>query len=549
MKKYLVFLFIVFCASPSWASTYYTCNSASTCGSGWATGSDSNAGTSMSAPLASLAGAFKKMSGGDQLIIGNGTYTGSSNYITNQGSTNVPPAGTSGAYTDIKAQNDGGVLFDGQNSADIFDYESQGTSVYWQFEGINWGRSTSSTVTICAEYFKFLRCGAYDTGAGNTDNFFLGHCSYGLCENCYAWGSGRYKFCAWQSDHMIFRSCVARTDIVNTTENGNANQEPMSVFTMYSVTNGLVQNCIAIDTDQTANYGAEEYHGMTVPSTDADANTVTWENSILLNVKTGGIETASNSFAARSVTFKNCVLWNVYDALDPTVGVNLLEGVNDLVEHCTFGAATQNSGDAGYYFNTYSNGSFSQSHTIKDNLIYGVTGTGTMIYSQNLTQDYNYYYGNTVTVNNSGTHDKKNVNFKWSSANTSGGLKYLPEIEAGSNISGVADDGGDIGANVKTLIGTPGTLYGQTGYDTDTGVSMWPYPNETLIKTKMAAYSENGVSGTRGFCATGNGLYGGPITLTSYIWEYLGNAMPSSIYGAGGSSGGMPAMGNRWMRR
>jgi len=27
----------------------------------------------------------------------------------------------------------------------------------------------------------------------------------------------------------------------------------------------------------------------------------------------------------------------------------------------------------------------------------------------------------------------------------------------------------------------------------------------------------------------GNGLYGGPITLTSYIWEYLGSACPATI--------------------
>ena len=29
--------------------------------------------------------------------------------------------------------------------------------------------------------------------------------------------------------------------------------------------------------------------------------------------------------------------------------------------------------------------------------------------------------------------------------------------------------------------------------------------------------------------APGNGLYGGPITLTSYIWEYLGNPCPVGV--------------------
>lgn len=35
----------------------------------------------------------------------------------------------------------------------------------------------------------------------------------------------------------------------------------------------------------------------------------------------------------------------------------------------------------------------------------------------------------------------------------------------------------------------------------------------------------------RGFCAAGKQLNGrDDITLTSYVWEYLGNAIPSDIY-------------------
>jgi len=54
----------------------------------------------------------------------------------------------------------------------------------------------------------------------------------------------------------------------------------------------------------------------------------------------------------------------------------------------------------------------------------------------------------------------------------------------------------------------------------------------------MKAYSytdANGtVSGKRGFCADGKQLDGiSDITLTSYIWEYLGNKMPANIYPSG----------------
>ena len=97
-------------------------------------------------------------------------------------------------------------------------------------------------------------------------------------------------------------------------------------------------------------------------------------------------------------------------------------------------------------------------------------------------------------------------------------------MKTARHLAGLASDGGDIGANVQTLIGTSGTLYGEAGYNTDTGTSMWPFPNEDLIRTKMKAYNAGGASGNRGFCVDGT-------TLTKYIWQYLGNTIPAEIYG------------------
>ncbi len=48
--------------------------------------------------------------------------------------------------------------------------------------------------------------------------------------------------------------------------------------------------------------------------------------------------------------------------------------------------------------------------------------------------------------------------------------------------------------------------------------ALWPFPNEDKIKSDMSETS------TRGFCAEN-------MTLTKYIWEYLGNPIPSDIYG------------------
>jgi len=76
--------------------------------------------------------------------------------------------------------------------------------------------------------------------------------------------------------------------------------------------------------------------------------------------------------------------------------------------------------------------------------------------------------------------------------------------------------------------GGDGTFYGDAGFDVITDVDLWPWPNEDIIKT--AFRNDFGTTDeTRGFCAESSGLYGGPITLTSYIWEYIGNPCPEEI--------------------
>lgn len=207
-----------------------------------------------------------------------------------------------------------------------------------------------------------------------------------------------------------------------------------------------------------------------------------------------------------------------------------------LIDHCTFGTGNQNAGDAGWVINCY--GGFND--TVRNSIIYGYSGTGGLYY-QVPTVDYNDAYNPGLSGSNYST--TPGAHMKSSNPIADGSLKYLPRIESGSPLDGAASDSGDIGANLDYLIGTPGTLYGESGYDTKTTTPMWPFPNEALIKTKMAAYSNHSVNGARGFAASGNGLYGGPKTLTSYIWEYLGNACPHTnptdpCYYGGAYSGG-----------
>ena len=92
-----------------------------------------------------------------------------------------------------------------------------------------------------------------------------------------------------------------------------------------------------------------------------------------------------------------------------------------------------------------------------------------------------------------------------------------------------------------------GTLWGETGYETLRNAAngyggeddkLWPWPNEDEIKSDMQAWSyyvdeSETISGDYGFASSTDLQQDGvsAVTLTSYIWEYLGNQMPSDIYG------------------
>lgn len=93
-----------------------------------------------------------------------------------------------------------------------------------------------------------------------------------------------------------------------------------------------------------------------------------------------------------------------------------------------------------------------------------------------------------------------------------------------------------VGASVLKRYGVSGTRWGEPGFDQATNENLWPWPYQDKIKAVFAeanippAGNKPTVNNTkRGFAADGNGLYGGPITLTSYIWEYTGTMCPTSI--------------------
>ena len=462
-----------------------------------------------------LQAALSAMEAGDTLIIRDGTYTGPSNALT----TSNPSPTSSTLWTTIKAENPGSVIFDGEAARRLIHIEpGSSLNLHWVFDGIVFQNASDSCIILARiNYVKFLRCGFVGLSS-SSDAFYTHTCNYILVEDCYSYGSARYHFHYYNTDNSIMRRCVVRHD------RGSAIYQVG--FQVYDSEDVEVQNCIVIDSDQGTHYNdAEQLYAFKVPQ--VSGGNIYFRGCIALNNQMG-------LFGQQASTAEliNVVGWDIDNA---TLGNGIYSRSTTTLSHLTLG----NISLAGVYGDP-------TSESIANSIIYGA-GTGLQRTGGTMTSDYNALYGNTTDYSGvaNGDHDLCAANSNavdpiWhTSTNPSGALKYLVRIEDSSPLDGAASDSEDIGATILKKIGTSGTLYGETGYNTTTDDDLWPFPNETLIKTKMAAYTyDDGsggdpeITGARGFCAAGKQLNGtDDITLTSYIWEYLGNEIPAEIYG------------------
>ena len=411
----LLLLFLgVLSAFPSlaYAATYYTCANGSSCGSGWATGSDSSSCTSKSAPCSTISGGVGKMAGGDTLVIGNGTYT--------QAISNAP-SGSGSKYTIIKAENDGGVKLDG--GSDLISFSGS----YVSIEGLTITGS-GYVIRFPGSNNRLLRAGiGSKSESGDSSIVSLGG-SYNLIEDCWIWGAGRGGIYVG-GDHGTMRRVVIRKDY------HAAESEDVAIL-LYHGTNATMDNVIAIDfngASVSANYG--DFRTGFRSREGYDALNHNFYGSIALNIPSPYL-----GFVLSVGSCDNCVAWDV-----GSTGIK--------------GAA-----ESGYHINQ---------------------STASSISARSSSQSSNATSASTYLLRPSG----------------SSGARVEYRYENGQL----------------------------------TNIPLWPWPNENRIKRDFQTSPHQNPK--RGFAADGNGLYGGPITLTSYIWEYLGNRCPSDICSDGGSSG------------
>jgi hypothetical protein len=521
LAKIIVFLFLF--TSPCFADTHYMATDGTdtgTCGVGNA--------------CLTLDYSFTQMAAGDTLEIASGTYTESSgkNVIN---TSNYPPKGISKASpTIVKAATDGAVFMDGENTTEMFTFlgTAGGYSYmqYWKFQGIQWIRSggygiqltggtgdnfTTSDFgeTLPDSYITFKNCGFHSNLELNSVQ--VAYMKHILFEDCWTWGNGRYGYNLYLNDYIVIRRNVDRRDAVQV-----ASSYPSASYINYASHYVSFQNCISIDTDSTEGWDtdADSYGGFYVRNSYSSrlSDDTHLYGSMVINYNASGND-GRNVFYIQSdptdTSLENCLI------LGSSKGIIATSLSDDVaINHCSvLTSANQTAGTLHYAYYDNSGGNYldvTNSCAVSNSFLTAFSG-----YSN--TSDYNGAYGNSSNTMSQGTHNVTN--------NPS--ILYPVRIESGSSYDGKASDLGDIGATILYKYGTDGTFYGDENYATITVNPLWDYPNQALIKT---AFSNNygDSTETRGFCSTGKQLDGvSDITLTSYIWEYLGNELPEDYTG------------------
>ena len=487
---------------------------------------------------ADLQACVSLLNSGDELIIRDGVYAGANNRI--DPFAQVIPSGTVNAYTIIRAENDGAVTIDGEGlrrpffllGTDTLDGKTgtgQTVQQYIEIRGIISANSSATGINISfANHIKLINMGAVDPADGNVSGIGINYSTYVLLEGAYAWGAGRYKISTFHADHTVIRNSVIRYD------RADAQDDPIGGFSIYSSTNMEIQNSIAIDGD-TSNYwiNISSVAGMFAAPTTSNtiySGPVNFTNTMSINnqMRFGSLDW--NAYAA-NVFFNNCIGWDITTMSDNSF---IHSQGNSSLNNCTFGEVDNANQDVLFsYYNGWKSGN-NQNNV--DNIWYNFKNGGLFWDIEN--SAFNNIFGLDAgyDIDVSGTSSSATV----TTDPKLNGLAYLPRIENGSTLSTSGSSGNQIGAEVIKMYGKPGTLWGEAGYnqlqDGSNGqldINLWPFPNENLIKTKMQSYSydSNNLTGDRGFASSSakqlNGI--NDVTLTSYIWEYLGNPCPANI--------------------
>ncbi len=502
MKSALLAITLLFGPGYALAAVYYVSTS----------GSDSFGDGSSGSPWATISNGISNMSSGDTLIVRDGLYTGTSNFITNV------PSGTPGNYTTVKAENPFQVRIQNSGSLNYNTNFVRLTGNYTKVEGFIFDHKDSIfppyTVEIHGSYNKIMK--TIVRRKGNVDEYggwYAVGGTYNLLEDTAGVGGARYGYytggpSATTNNH-IFRRCVARFDY-------SSSNQPKAAFAVYGNDSGygvhhvLLQNIIAIDGRKGPNSGEATYGAVYFPKNVSD---ITIQGAIALNNEADHAGFFLKEMNSKAIKLENSIAWDIYGT--SYIGAVRVNGSTQgplTLDHLTIGNSAN-----GYYNRDSASTKILTNSLFFNNGQLGANDSGWSTMSNNAFNPAIQAAGaNSVTNNVS--------------------LTYLVMPDQSSGLAGAATDGSDIGATVMKQYGVSGTLWGEAGYDQLTSTNLWPWPYENMIKSVFSE-PNNPPGGntpstnntTRGFCQNTD-QFGKPMTLTRYIWQYLGNQIPSSVY-------------------
>jgi hypothetical protein len=494
-------------------------------------GDDGNLGT-IKAPFKTLSFATGKMTGGDTLILRDGTYTGEENQIWNL------PNGSPDQYTIIKAEHPFAAVLE-ETGKDAFQDRFLRTPIrflnnsYIQLEGIKIKNSPTvgAILMIASHHIKLLRTSIkngtrFDDPWGSPITITHGS-HHILVEDAWITGAMRYGVLVNGNNdsdsnkerdtthQVILRRVVVRWDYMKTVEPkaGIAFYGADDFSTDGAVIDSVCQNCLVLD----FNPGMDYYNMYGAYYNPKTTQNIGYYGSMALNIRgatqesvIGGFFIADNYKKNLGQKIINSVAWDISGP-----AIRFSEGDPD-----GFGEIEQST---------------------MGNSAYGVYVGGTPGISRLPVK-----IENSIFFNNETAHSSLDDLLKWSSNNlyfpvsasflpetdalmSDPKLKYLVRVETDSPAYHSGEEGLIRGATVLYQYGKSGTLWGETGWDALTTVPLWPWPYEDQIKADFSepnpspAGAYPAVNDTRrGFCEEDS-------TLTKYIWEYLGNPMPAKF--------------------
>jgi hypothetical protein len=288
------------------------------------TGSDSNSGTSSSAPFKTFAKAFGVLPAGGELILLDGTYTSSANgaihwdtSLYGNSSAQIPSGASKTQMTYVHALNPGSVKI----MSGLFIGRSSRKDSYIRIEGITFdaGSTTDAGSLYNTSFIVIRNCGfhstvqdggnVFGTGTndgnwGNTDNLF---------EDIWVWGQNRIIVGNYRSDRNVWRRVVVRGDGCSTSAcSGSGN--PNVGITVYDSANVTLENIIVVDRilmGSGNSYGdfAVAQHTAGIPGGDN-----VWLGDISINSPDLGFYfEPDQQTLTPAETLKNVIVWNSAD--------------------------------------------------------------------------------------------------------------------------------------------------------------------------------------------------------------------------------------------